>query len=262
MPLDKGKGIQRPPGTTAAPLFRRRDLPIQPPPAPSSSAFLTSDPFAPLPPSSLPAAPPPRLQKPTNTTTPRTLAAEISPSALRPLAFRIFTKKHNLTLKSDALTLLCAFIGRRCGSDWRDSGSGEKLLDETARSWKRSSGPGAILVDGGETLKAVLKALEVPGGGGGIGVGAALLGRGESFDVGAGAGGGLDVDGEGGATDSQMQEGGTQELQGAGAGGVDPRRYLRVVGAFTQPKWVYNPLKKHFERFVCCPPIQIHSYTN
>ena len=239
MPLDKGKGVPRPDGGASA-FFRRRDLPIQPPtPVPSPSTLLTSDPFFPLPSSSA-------------ATAPRILAVEISPSALRPLAFRIFTKKHNLTLKSDALTLLCTFIGRRCGSDWRDSGSGEKLLDEIARTWKRNAGAGGILVDGGEPLKAVLKGLEVPGGGGGVGVGARLLGRERSFDVGAG---GVEID-EGGDTQMGDEDSSTQELLGGGLGvgggrvGVDPRKYLKVVNAFTQPKWVYNPLKKHFERYV------------
>ncbi|KAI5844374.1 DNA polymerase alpha/epsilon subunit B-domain-containing protein [Morchella snyderi] len=124
--------------------------PKQPPAHPSSSAAFTSDPFEPLPPSSSRAAPP----------TPRILAVEIPPSVLRPVAFRVFTKKHNLTLKSDALALLCALVGRRCGADWRDSGTGERLLDEVARGWRRAEGAQGVLVDGGEALKSVIRALE------------------------------------------------------------------------------------------------------
>ncbi|KAF8422716.1 DNA polymerase alpha/epsilon subunit B-domain-containing protein [Tirmania nivea] len=221
MPLDKGKGVSRPADAAAAAFFRRRDLPIQ------SSALLTSDPFVPLPPSSAAAAP-------------RILAVEISPSALRPLAFRIFTKKHNLTLKSDALALLCTFIGRRCGSDWRDSGAGDRLLDEIARTWKRNAGPAGILVDGGEALKAVLKGLDVPGAAGG----ARLLGRERTFDAGAG---GVEVD-EAGDTHMAGEDASAQDPLAGGPAVVDPRKYLKVVSAFTQPKWVYNPLKKHFER--------------
>src|SRR5690606_16464561 len=116
-----------------------------------------SDPFEPLPPSSsrlsTPAPPPQRV-----------LAVEIPLPSLRPLAFRIFTKKHGLTLKSEALQLLCQFIGRKCGADWRD-GAGEKMLDEIARGWKRAEGPCGVLVEGGEALKAVLKAVEVGGNG-------------------------------------------------------------------------------------------------
>ncbi|RPB29619.1 hypothetical protein L211DRAFT_864233 [Terfezia boudieri ATCC MYA-4762] len=226
MSLDKGKGIIPRPADA---FFRRRDLPLQP----AGSTSLTSDPFVPLAPSSAP----------------RILAVEISPSALRPLAFRIFTKKHNLTLKSDALTLLCTFIGRRCGSGWRDSGSGEKLLDEIARTWKRNAGAGGILVDGGEALKAVLNGLEVPAAG--VGVGVRPRGREWTFDQ-------VNDGGDSQMGDEDMMS--THELPGGGGGGggrIDPRKYLKVVNAFTQPKWVYNPLKKHFERAAAKPSLHL-----
>ncbi|KAI5807499.1 DNA polymerase alpha/epsilon subunit B-domain-containing protein [Peziza echinospora] len=236
----KGKGKQRADDTTA-PIFRRQ-LPVQPP----SSAFLTSDPFDQLPQSS--AAPRPRPQTSAGAVAPapRILAVEISPSALRPLAFRVFTKKHNLTLKSDALALLCQFIGRRCGSEWRDSGAGEKLLDEIARTWKRNEGPGGILVDGGDSLKTILKGLEVPHQQG-KGVGASLLGRQASFDINKG----LPEMGEG--EDVMMGEGadnqrGTATQDLPTKDGLDPRKYLKVVDAFKQPKYIYNMQKKQFER--------------
>ncbi|KAF8468790.1 DNA polymerase alpha/epsilon subunit B-domain-containing protein [Kalaharituber pfeilii] len=254
MPLDKGKARQRDTSaSTTAPLFRR-NLPLQAAVPTSSSAALTSDPFVPLSSSSIPhrPRPPPAAIPTTKPAAPRILAADIPPSALRPLAFRIFTKKHNLTLKSDALALLCTFIGRRCGSEWRDSGSGEKLLDEIARIWKRNEGPAGILVDGGDALKSVLKGLEVPNAGGGKGVGANLLTRQQSFDVNLGLPDGVMDDGG----DTQMSSDGptrdiaTQDILGPSAaeGVIDPRKYLRVVDAFRQPKWVYNPSKKHFER--------------
>src|SRR5690606_18956953 len=121
----------------------------------SSSSIPYSDPFQPLPPSSQPIP-----HRPAPAT--RVLAVEIPPASLRPLAFRVFTKKHGLTLKADALTALCSFIGRKCGADWRDSGKGEKLLDEIARTWKRNEGPKAILVEGGDTFNGLLKAIDVP----------------------------------------------------------------------------------------------------
>lgn len=199
-------------------------------PPPSSSAFPSSDPFEPLPPSS-------RAQ------TPRILAVEIQPNVLRPVAFRVFTKKHNLTLKSDALTLLCSFIGRRCGADWRNSGAGEKLLDEIARQWKRNEGASGILVDGGEGLKSVLRGLEVPGGG--VAGGGDLLRREQSFDLGAGVPSSALYDGE---IEAHMAgRMGTQD-NGEGLEGVDPKRFLKVVDAFTMPKWTYNVLNRGFEK--------------
>lgn len=115
--------------------------------------------------------------------------------------------------------------------------------------WKRNAGPGGILVDGGDALQVVLKGMDVPQGLGGLGgVGARLpLGRERSFDI------NLRLSDEGG--DTQMNEddddAAIQELlQCEGGAGLDPKKYLKVVGAFSQPKWVYNPLKKHYERSV------------
>lgn len=151
----------------------------------------------------------------------------------------MFTKKHNLTLKSDALTLLCSFIGRRCGADWRNSGAGEKLLDEIARQWKRNEGASGILVDGGEGLKSVLRGLEVPGGG--AAGGGDLLRREQSFDLGAGVPSSALYDGE---IEAHMNAGTQMELDG-----VDPKRFLKIVDAFTMPKWNYNILKRGFEKY-------------
>ncbi|KAF8537935.1 DNA polymerase alpha/epsilon subunit B-domain-containing protein [Trichophaea hybrida] len=201
---------------------------------PSSSSLLTSDPFEPLPRSSTPIraspAPPPCV-----------LAVEIPPSTLRPIAFRVFTKKHNLTLKSDALTLLCQFVGRRCGAEWRDSGVGEKLLDEVARRWKRSEAAGKILVDGGDVLKGVLKGMDVPTGGA---TDRSPLSRSNSSL-------GLDMAGDipssmlmGGREDVDMPEAERDEIEEK----VDPMEYFKIVDAFEQPKMVYNSSKKLFER--------------
>ncbi|TKX21477.1 putative DNA polymerase epsilon subunit B [Elsinoe australis] len=89
---------------------------------------------------------------------PSILPVLLPPASLRPLAFRTFTKKHNLTLGSSALQALAAFIGRHCGSGWREEGTAEKVLDEIARQWKRNSGP--VIVEDTKLLKDLLKTLE------------------------------------------------------------------------------------------------------
>lgn len=212
MPLDKGKGKK-------VPHFFHPKAPLPVPP--SSSAALTSDPYDPLPQSTRPAPPPPPA---------RILAVDIPLNVLRPVAFRVFTKKHNLTLKSDALTLLCSFIGRRCGADWRDSGAGEKLLDEVARQWKRNEGASGVLVDGGEALKSAIRGLEVGADDrGGVG-------GGEKIGV-------LEFPSDG----SQMQVVSSSAIE-AELEDIRPGRYIKVVDAFSQPKFGYNPLKKQFEK--------------
>ncbi|KAF3227205.1 DNA-directed DNA polymerase epsilon, subunit B [Orbilia oligospora] len=144
-----------------------------------------------------------------------------------------------------------SFIGRKCGADWKTSGSAEKLLEEVARTWKRNEGAAAILVDGSEALKAVIRDLEVEGPSANK---SSLLTRGESFDF-AGASG-MNAASLGG----DDEEGSSQQLQsaqmvissktGPNLEDINPRDYIQVVDAFTQPKYKYNQSRKQFERFV------------
>lgn len=105
------------------------------------------------------------------------------------------------------------------------------MLDEIARGWKRAEGPSGVLVDGGEALKAVLKAVEV-GGGGPAEVQRRMLE--------------LRVD-----ADTDMEEGDSQVedvLSGVDLNQVDPNQYLKFVSAFEQTRYLYNPAKKQYER--------------
>lgn len=84
----------------------------------------------------------------------------LPPSTLRPVAFRTFTRKHNLTISSSALQMLANFVGKNCGSGWREEGLAERVLDEVAKSWKKAGG-GVIVEEGkGASLKAILQTLE------------------------------------------------------------------------------------------------------
>ena len=102
-----------------------------------------------------------RITKP-NTVPAKTsiLPILLPPSTLRPVAFRTFTRKHNLTISSTALQTLASFVGKNCGSGWREEGLAERVLDEVAKSWKKAGG-GVIVEEGkGASLKAILQALE------------------------------------------------------------------------------------------------------
>ena len=154
-------------------------------------------------------------------------------------------------------------MGRHCGSEWRDEGLAEGLLEEVARLWKR--GDGRVIVDTGaegaekDRLKGILKGLEGCMVGGRVSVGSAngaktslnrqssllegVLGRpgverNESQDsLGMS---GLDVDQD---MDDEAESAVTR----------DPRNWLRVVGAFDQPRLVFNPERKQFEK--CASPL-------
>ncbi|ROV93785.1 hypothetical protein VSDG_07020 [Cytospora chrysosperma] len=181
----------------------------------------------------------------------------LPPATLRPLAFRTFTKKHSLTLTSSALQELAGFIGRHCGSGWREEGLAEKVLEEAARAWKGRNG-GVIVEGGSPELKEILKTLEGNMSGGRIVTGQRGLSRQNSLL--------LDARQENGdmsnarlglrptvalTRDESQTSFGISALemdQDQDEDIKDPRRWLKVISALEQPRFVYNVDKKHFER--------------
>lgn len=183
----------------------------------------------------------------------------LPPATLRPLAFRTFTKKHSLTLTSSALQELATFIGRHCGSGWREEGLAEKVLEEVAKSWKNRNG-GVIVEGSSPELKDILKTLEGNMSGGKIVTGGRGLMRQNSLlleptqdseysklRLGLRPSAALTRD------DSQtsigmsglevQDEPDDEELS-------DPRSWLKVIDAYSQPQLTYNTKTKHFERSV------------
>ncbi|KAJ9667888.1 DNA-directed DNA polymerase epsilon, subunit B [Coniosporium apollinis] len=221
--------------------LNRKPAPTNPIPS-SSPAFST--PLHPLPATvSAPIPAPPALK-------PTILPILLPPATLRPLAFRTFTKKHNLTLTSSALALLATFVGRHCGSGWRDEGLAERVLEEVARAWKRGSGD--VIVDAageGGALKGILKGLEECMVGGRVVVGktGGLMREGSSR---LGPDGGV-----AGARPGLLQSESSFGLGGLEVdeeeeenGSRDPRDWIKVIDAFEQPRLTYNVNKEHFER--------------
>ncbi|KAL9005065.1 MAG: hypothetical protein Q9188_002138 [Gyalolechia gomerana] len=205
-------------------------------PLPSSSAFGT--PVHPI------------GRKPTSdAATPSVLPISLPPATLRPLAFRTFTKKHNLTLTSSALQAIATFIGTHCGSGWREEGLAERVLDETAKVWKKNGG-GVIVLGEGSDLANVLRNIEGCMVGGRVVPQRALSQQGSLRSE------------QGLSTityarpdslsrdDSQSSLGlTTLELEDAEEDQhtKDPRQWLRIVDAFEQPHLTYNPSQKHFD---------------
>jgi DNA polymerase epsilon subunit 2 len=191
---------------------------------------------------------PPSLKPPVRATV---LPIELPPATLRPLAFRTFTKKHNLTLTSSALSALASFIGKHCGAGWREEGLAEKVLEEVAKSWKKESGQ--VIVEGdGESLKSILKMLEGSMSGGRI-VNASNLSRHGSFNFSPDTNTkgmpsfesrpSMDHNASFGISNLEVEDKDEEDdlLK-------DPREWMKVIGAFEQPKLVYNVSKKHFDK--------------
>ncbi|POS82201.1 hypothetical protein EPUL_005569, partial [Erysiphe pulchra] len=178
----------------------------------------------------------------------------LPPATLRPIAFRIFTKKHSLTLSSSALQVLAAFIGRHCGTEWRESGLAEPVLEEIAKSWKDRNG--TVIVDGEhKDLKEIIKSLGVCMIGGRI-VSPRELSRRNSLvsesienietnksklsirshHLGTG-----NNHSSLGSLETSLGEESLENFR-------DPRAWLKVIDAFEQPRLTYNVDKKHFDR--------------
>ncbi|RMZ75793.1 hypothetical protein DV738_g5298, partial [Chaetothyriales sp. CBS 135597] len=178
----------------------------------------------------------------------------LPPQTLRPVAFRTLTKKHNLTVTSSALALLATFIGRFCGTGWRDESLAERLLDEVAKAWKAQDG-GILIEDGPDNkLSAILKSLEPCMSAGRVDI--AKLSRTNTFSrnplsrqssslglsgmVEEGEGGG-DVDG---SDHRHRHHPASDEPE---VRYRDARPFITLISAFKQPRLVYSTTKKTME---------------
>lgn len=211
----------------------------------AKSRFIPSDPI----PSSSPAFGTPvhpiRKGKPNNIASKASvLPILLPPATLRPVAFRAITRKHNLTISSSALQALATFIGKNCGSGWREEGLAERVLDEVAKQWKRAGGSVIVEEGNGASLKTILQTLESSMSAGRIVHTKATAQdrhpsiRRDSTDTTSGGAiqGGIRT--SSGAADEDIDD---ENEMG------DTRRWIKVIGAFDQPRFTYNVSKKHFE---------------
>ena len=63
------------------------------------------------------------------------LPVKIQPGLLRPLAYRVLSKKYGLNIKSDGLAALADYIGNRFGINWRKDSGTLKFLEQFATIW-------------------------------------------------------------------------------------------------------------------------------
>lgn len=193
-----------------------------------------------------------RLKNASELSKPSILAIQLAPATLRPLAFRVFTKKHNLTLTSPALQALATFIGTNCGSAWREEGLAERVLDDVAKSWKKNGG-GVIVHGDREDLQSILQNI------------AASITEGRPVHR---TGLGHQWSGVVGATDESIIVNNAPKIlnreQSQSSHRIlatsteddrdigddksnDLRSFLQVVGAFDQPRLEYNWTQKSFQ---------------
>ncbi|CCF56339.1 hypothetical protein KAFR_0B00390 [Kazachstania africana CBS 2517] len=65
------------------------------------------------------------------------LPAQIQSQHLRPLAYRVLSKKYGLSIKSDGLSTLADFIGENFGIDWKSNPNTIKFMELFATIWKQ-----------------------------------------------------------------------------------------------------------------------------
>ncbi|MCJ1439098.1 DNA-directed DNA polymerase epsilon, subunit B [Xylographa pallens] len=206
---------------------------------------------------------PTRLPKPALQQRKPTVLPVVLPAVtLRPLAFRIFTKKHNLTLNSASLQILASFIGKYCGSGWREEGLAENVLDEAAKSWKRNNG-GLIVEGDSKEFKDILQNLEGCVSGGKIQTQRDLSRYGSFLKQEMSTN---EASGDNDSRPSLVPRADSQTSLGMSGLDVededeqdfqaqDPRQFLKVVGAFEQPRLRYDAHKKHFEKLTAAPSL-------
>ncbi|KXX76281.1 DNA polymerase epsilon subunit B [Madurella mycetomatis] len=188
----------------------------------------------------------------------------LPPATLRPLAFRTFTKKHGLTLTSAALQEFASFIGRHCGSGWREEGLAEKVLEEIAKAWKNRNG-GVILEGTSPELKDILKNLEGNMSGGKVLSGPRGLSRQNSLILQPTDDSDHSKTRLGLRPTMSLTRDDSQSSFGMTSMAVDDepddetirdvRSWLRVIHAFDQPRYSYNVAKKHFEKITSKPSL-------
>ncbi|KAL4801400.1 DNA polymerase alpha/epsilon subunit B-domain-containing protein [Aspergillus unguis] len=162
-------------------------------------------------------------------------------ATLRPVAFRTFTRKHNLTLSSPALQSLAAFVGKHCGSGWREEGLAERVLDEVAKSWRKAGG-GVIVEEGkGASLKAILQTLEGNMTGGRVIDSRISSNEGSIRTTTAGRVPNLQPSNSAITVSDDQEPDETDDIV------THPRHWIKVTEAFDIPRLTYNAEKKHFE---------------
>lgn len=86
-------------------------------------------------------------------TTPASLPVKLLPSNIRPIAYRILSKKHGLNIQTDALSVLTETISSKFGAEWRGTRA-QQYIEEIAKVWKQQDR--GLFIDG-TGLKQVIK---------------------------------------------------------------------------------------------------------
>ncbi|QBM87365.1 DNA polymerase epsilon subunit 2 [Metschnikowia aff. pulcherrima] len=88
---------------------------------------------------------------------PTLLPVKLQPSNVRPIAYRVLSKKHGLNIQSDALLVLTELFSTRFGAEWRGP-LGQQFLEDFAKLWKKQDR--GLFIDGpgcSQVIKEITK---------------------------------------------------------------------------------------------------------
>lgn len=165
------------------------------------------------------------------------LPAKIQPKHLRPLAYRILSKKFGLIIKSDGLIELADAIGRRFGTDWKNNPETVEFLSELATLWKQKFN-NSLFVDASGVQKIIVEIDEL-----------------NCLDVSMNKNLNIDKTNTG-ITDSdsddladELNEGNvTNDFSKMATAGMVWQDYFKIVNANKMKKFIYNSEKRQFTK--------------
>ena len=86
------------------------------------------------------------------------LPVKIQPPLLRPLAYRVLSKKYGLNIKSDGLASLAEFIGNTFGIGWKKSSETILFLEKFAAVWRQQER--GLFIDSKGTIDVIAEIKE------------------------------------------------------------------------------------------------------
>lgn len=178
---------------------------------------------------------------------PVVLPIQLQPSNLRPLAYRVLSKKHGLNIKSDALKTLADYMGPKFGIDWKSAKS-QLLLEEVAKIWKEQERGLFLDAAGLQEVLREIDALEVksrPAGAGALGqkhhavsIDSMMARRTDTV---------VDVNESEDEHSLNKITPSTSVTPPPMMESLDWKEYFRLISAYEQPLFLYNSTSKTYE---------------
>lgn len=167
---------------------------------------------------------------------PAVLPIRLQPASLRPIAYRVLSKKHGLNIKSEALGALADYMGPTFGMEWKSTRA-QQFLESVARLWKEQD-RGLFIDD--EGLREIIREIELVNNKALKQKQLAQASQASQEHPGS----------QGSQQDEDVDMGHTPPTSVTPpplAESINWRDYFKLINTNDLPKFEYNHSKKHFE---------------